>query len=245
MFETRYKFFVGCLIMLTIIPYELRGYFLWYNTILFSIYSTYNGTMSKHLFFTVLSGLIHSKIHVTFPFLDDVQGFNPNVSALPDVLFHTFMLIFTFLSIKQYLKPVIFKSTLFCIMGAVLNCVFTGFKIQGLNTQVSTETYSELLLNNTVYSIFVITTVFQALSTAYWIAFVIHYGEWKQEQFSYGLLMCITVIVSNWFWYHMDDIFSLNIGLVKLSMKFRYIEALFIVCTWFPLLFRAVKQCKN
>lgn len=62
-------------------------------------------------------------------------------------------------------------------------------------------------------------------------------AEWNKKSFVYGLFICNLVILSNWFWYNCDDIFELGIDLVKMSMKYKYIEGLFIVSTWIPLLF--------
>jgi len=227
----RYGLFVGGLGLLTALPYDFRGPYLWGTTFALTLYSMFKGEMTPHLFMTVAGGIIHSAIHLIWPFLDDVVGFNPEVSALPDVFFHTIMLVFMWYSMKKDLQPAVNYFTMFCIAGAFLNCVFTGFK----TTQK--DSYAELLLSDVFYAIFVITTVFQAISTAYWIACVLHYKEWHDIRFVYGLFTCVTVIVSNWFWYHMDDILQLGIGLVRLSMLFRYIEALFIICTWVPLSF--------
>ena len=114
----------------------------------------------------------------------------------------------------------------------MLNCVFTNFENK------NKKSYFYLFFNNPSYLIFNLTTSFQAVSTAYWIAFCLHYGEWNKKQFPYYLFLCNLVIVSNWFWYNCDDIFSLGIGLIKISMKYRYIEGLFIVSSWVPLLFK-------
>ena len=227
----RYAFFICGLFTLTILPSIIRPYYLWLGTIGSIFYSIYKNELTPHICLISLSGIMHSFCHVIYPFLDEVQGFNPEISAFPDVFFHTIMLWFMWYSMKSQLVPSVNYITIFCVAGGVLNCILTRFK----TTQ--TDSYANLLLSDGWYALFVITTVFQAISTAYWIACCLHYKEWNDILFSYGLLGCLTVIVSNWAWYQMDDIFDLGIGLVRMSMKYRYIEGLFIICTWVPLVF--------
>ena len=232
----RYLLFIAGLLFSTILPSDYRGLYLWRGTFLAILISAFRGQLTNRLLVTSLSGLAHSAIHLIWPFLDAKIGYNPNVSALPDVFFHSLMMIFVWINIRNKMdnKPLQIITQL-CIVGTLLNCVFTNFKF-------NTTNYYQLFLNNPQYLIFNLTTSFQAVSTAYWIAFSLHYGEWEKKSFIYGLFLCNLVIVSNWFWYNCDDIFDLGIGLIKMSMKYRYIEGLFIVSTWIPLLFSNTRK---
>jgi hypothetical protein len=227
----RYILFITGLLFSTILPSSWRGIYLWYGTFVAIVISLYREQLTNRLLLTALSGLAHSAIHLIWPFLDDKRGYNPNVSAFPDVFFHSLMIIFVWINIRNKINNISLQIiTYLCILGTLLNCVFTNFK-------TSNNNYYYLFLNNPYYLVFNLTTSFQAVSTAYWIAFSLHYGEWEKKSFVYGLFLCNLVIVSNWFWYNCDDIFELGIGLIKMSMKYRYIEGLFIVSTWIPLLF--------
>jgi hypothetical protein len=228
----RYLFFISGLLLNTIIPSSLRGMYLWSGTLFFLSLCLLNNRLTKGLIITTIGGLGHSLVHIIWPFLDEKVGYVSHITALPDVLFHSLMLIFVWFKMRKFISTKLNIITIFCIIGSILNCIFTNF-YKGENTS-----YFILFFTNPYYLIFNLTTSFQAVSTAYWIAFCLHYGEWHNKNFPYYLLLCNTVIVSNWFWYNCDDIFNLGIGLVKISMKYRYIEGLFIVSTWIPLLFR-------
>jgi hypothetical protein len=228
----RYLFFIGHLLANTIIPSSFRGAYLWAGTIFSLSFCMIENRLSGGLFFTALGGLGHSVVHILWPFLDEKLGYVPSVSALPDVMFHSAMIIFVWYKMRRYISRELNIITKLCIFGSILNCIFTNFGAP------EKKSYYHLFLSNPYYLIFNLTTSFQAVSTAYWIAFCLHYGEWNKKQFPYYLFLCNLVIVSNWFWYNCDDIFSLGIGLIKISMKYRYIEGLFIMSSWVPLLFK-------
>lgn len=228
---TRYIIFINGLLLCTIIPSSFRGNYLWYGTFLIIFICFLRNKLTPDLLVTASGGIIHSVVHIYWPFLDSEKGYRPDISAFPDVLFHSIMIIFVWIRIKKYVSKQINFITIICICGTLLNCIFTNFK----NTY--NDSYYYLFLNNPYYLIFNLTTSFQAISTAYWIAYTLHYEEWNKKSFIYCLFLCNLVIVSNWFWYNCDDIFGLGIGLIEISMKYRYIEGLFIVSSWIPLLF--------
>jgi hypothetical protein len=228
----RYIFFISGLLFNTIIPSSLRDYYFLYITLFSLSVCLINNKLTKGLVVTTLGGLGHSLVHKIWPFLDENLGYVPYITALPDVLFHSIMLIFIWFKIRKFISRKLNIITILCILGSILNCIFTNFDNK------NQKSYFYLFFTNPYYLIFNLTTSFQAISTAYWIAFCIHYGEWNNKMFPYYLLLCNTIIVSNWFWYNCDDIFDLGIDLIKMSMKYRYIEGLFIVSTWVPLLFR-------
>ena len=227
----RYFLFINGLLLSTILPPQYRGLYLWYGTFLCIIISIFKRQLTPGLLTIALGGLGHSAVHLHWPFLDAELGYVPTVSAFPDVFFHTVMLIYVWINIRKNVSNFVNNITILSIFGSTLNCIFTNFK------NVNNSTYYLLFFNNPYYLVFNLTTSFQAVSTAYWIAFSLHYGEWHKINFKYYLFLCNLVIVSNWFWYNCDDIFDLGIGLIKMSMNFRYIEGLFIVSTWIPLIF--------
>jgi len=228
----RYIFFISGLLLNTFIPSSLRDFYLLYTTILALSVCLFNNKLTKGLIITTIGGLGHSLVHKIWPFLDENLGYVPHITALPDVLFHTIMIIFIWFKMRNFISLKLNIITILCILGSILNCIFTNFDNK------HKKSYFYLFFNNPYYLIFNLTTSFQAISTAYWIAFCLHYEEWNNKMFPYYLLLCNTVIVSNWFWYNCDDIFELGIDLIKMSMKYRYIEGLFIVSTWVPLFFR-------
>jgi len=219
----RYFLFIGFLLFNTILPYSIRGIYLWSGTILAIIITLLKNKLTLRLLIISIGGLFHSAIHIYYPFLDYEKGYVADITAFPDVFFHSLMLIFIWLNIHNKISKKLQIITFFCILGSLVNCFFTNI------TNTNKKTYYYLFFN--------LTTSFQAISTAYWIAFCLHYGEWNKKSFVYGLFICNLVILSNWFWYNCDDIFELGIDLVKMSMKYKYIEGLFIVSTWIPLLF--------
>ena len=69
----------------------------------------------------------------------------------------------------------------------------------------------------------------------YSIAGCIHYGKWGKRSYAPCLALTTTIIVGNWGVYQYDHWAQLKLGLVAMSMHYRYIEGLFIVCAWIPL----------
>lgn len=227
----RYSLFITGLLICTIIPEYLRGLYLWLGTIIaITISLVLDRLTFKLLIMSLAGGLGHSFIHMRWPFLDVENGYVQDISTFPDVFFHSLMLIFVWFNIRNKVSRIIQLITIFCIFGSILNCIFANYNL-------TKSSYHYLIFNNPYYLVFNLTTSFQAVSTAYWIAFALHYGEWSKRSFTFCLFLCNLVIVSNWFWYNCDDIFDLKIGLIKMSMKYRYIEGLFIISIWVPLLF--------
>ena len=223
---TRYIFFLGGLLITTLIPHNLRGVYLWGGTLNACIMCYLNNQLSLHLLLVSIGGLLHSSCHSYWPFLvETINGFDQSVSAFPDVFFHTIMLIFIWISIRKTLSKNVDIITMFSIGGSVINCMLTNYK--------SSINYK----NEAQYLLFNITSVFQAISTAYWIASILHYKQWHLDEYKQGLFVCVYIIVINWFLYECEHFLNLEFGLIFISMKYRYIEGLFIVSTWIPLLF--------
>lgn len=227
----RYLCFGAGLMLCSVIPHGYRLTYLYAVTAVLWIQSLMRGNCTFHLTLTTMGGLGHSAVHNYWPFLNEtIEGFDARYSAFPDVFFHMTMLVFVWVSMKAFLHPTVNKWTLFCIVGAIVNCCLTNYK--------SMAGVHYLLFNST--------SVFQAVSTAFWIAAVMHYGEWDKKSYAKCLGLVNFVIVSNWGFYECDHWGHLGLGLVGLSMKYRYIEGLFIVCTWVPLvLFKPQQPVKE
>lgn len=220
----RYMLFICGLGITTLVPHSLRGIYLWGGTINALLICYYKQKLTPQLSLITLGGILHSVCHLQWPFLVETRsGFDPSVSSFYDVLFHTVMLIFIWLSMKKYISIYVNGVTKFCICGSVLNCLLTDYKSSDKN--------------DPIYLLFNCTSVFQAISTAYWIASILHYKQWHTDEYIYGLIVCIVTIVSNWYIYECDHLADLGLELIHMSMKYRYIEGLFIVSTWIPLLY--------
>lgn len=219
----RYLFWFVTLTALTFMDNEYRLPYLWSGTIVLWLYSFFTGNMTFHLTLIAVGGLGHSLVHNIWPFLNDSpEGFDGSVSVFPDVFFHMTMLVFVWVTQRAFLSPTVDRATIFCIIGAIFNCCLTNYK-EGLGLH---------------YVLFNLTSVFQAVSTAFWVAAVLHYGEWDKKSYGKWLFSCNIYFIINWALYNMDhfDVWP-SLKLMQLSMRFRYIEGLFIVCTWVPLIF--------
>ena len=111
----RYSLFIIGLLVSTVIPELSRGLYLWYGTLVAMYISLLRNQLSSRLFIMSLGGLVHSAIHISWPFLDANHGYVPGISAFPDVLFHSFMLIFVWFNIKDNVSKRINLITIFCI----------------------------------------------------------------------------------------------------------------------------------
>ena len=154
---------------------------------------------NKKLVF-LATAVFHSIIHNVWPFLTP-EGYNMNETPFYDVLCHFVMMIMCYRLINKknnYSK--------FFIFGSFLNVVASFF-------DGNIETAS-------VHVLFSWLSVFQAISTAYWISTLICYDKWNNH--SKHFLGMALFIVGTWGIYMYDDSY------VGLSMNYRYIEALFI-----------------
>ena len=217
----RYFCFSTALMLCSIIPHGYRLSYLYGITILLWLYSVILGHCTFHLSLFTMGGLAHSAVHNYWPFLNEsVEGFDTRYSSFPDVVFHTVMLVFVYMSTKSVLDPTVNKWTRIFIVGSLVNCALTNYKS----------------MDTTHYVLFNISSIFQAISTAFWIATTLHYGEWNKHSYKKCLFLVNFVIVYNWVLYEFDHWAHLGLGLVGMSMKYRYIEGLFICCTWIPLI---------
>ena len=216
----RYGSFVTGLAVLALVPAEHRSWYLYGTTCTLWAMSFVSGHMTVHLTLITAMGIGHSIVHRMYPFLaETVEGFDDSYPALPDVAFHAQMLLFMWLSTRRYISPTMNRYTAVCIVGSFLNCLVSGYKDRA----------------DAQYIVFNISSVFQAISTACWIAGCIHYGKWGKRYYAPCLALTTTIIVGNWGVYQYDHWAQLKLGLVAMSMHYRYIEGLFIVCAWIPL----------
>lgn len=232
----RYIFWMVSLSVSALLPASLRLPYFYGGTALLYIYSAITGNMTFHLTLVALGGVCHSIEHNVWPFLVDTdEGFNDSVSALPDVAFHMVMLMFIWATQRAFLSSKVDKVTMACIVGAIINCSLTNYK------SFEIEGHSKWTFH---YVFFNLTSVFQAISTAFWVAGCLHYGEWDKKSYWKCLLLTNIYFVINWALYNMDH-FNVwpSVHLMQLSMRYRYIEGLFIVCTWVPLYRFKLQKC--
>ena len=171
------------------------------TTLLFLVTSLLyeNKPDTKKLVF-LAAAVFHSIIHNVWPFLTS-EGYNMNETPFYDVLCHFIMIIMCYCLINKKNN-----YTRFFIFGSFLNVVASFF-------DGNIETAS-------VHVLFSWLSVFQAISTAYWISTLICYDKWNNH--SKHFLGMSLFIVGTWGIYMYDDSY------VGLSMNYRYIEALFI-----------------
>ena len=159
----------------------------------------------------LLIGYIHHLIHIFSPFLDE-NGYNINYTPFYDVVCHLYMIVFCYqLVCEKSKQPDIFHtlSSIF-IFGSLLNVITSILPV-----------YSKFQI---IYIIFSYLSIFQAISTAYWITTLLTYKYWNN--FMYNFYLVSSIIVGIWGFYMYDDTY------VGLSMKYRFIEGLFIISTW-------------
>ena len=216
---TRYGLWAISLGVLGCIGPEFRLPYLYGTTLVLWVRSMLRATSCPHLTVTASGALLHSIVHNIWPFLDTTTGgFNIHVSSLPDVLTYLAMFLFVWYTTnRDTLHPAARICTLGYIAGSVVNCRYPDQ--YGLH-----------------YLLFNLTSVFQAVSTAHWVSMCRHYDRWHRPSYSRWLLFSNVYFVLNWAVYNYDHFFlEPGIGAIAFSMRYRYIEGLFIACTWIPL----------
>lgn len=170
--------------------------------------------------FYMLLAMFHSAIHHLWPFLKPGIGYDCREQEFYDVFCHMIMIWFCFQYIKSkyYWYPKTHKNlikyiTYLSLIGSVLNCisVYTMDDIQG----------------SIRYNFFTYTTLFQAVSTGYWIATMLWFNElYNNNTFVWHWICWIALMCVNWL------IYKCNESMMGLSMTYRYVEGVFMVCTW-------------
>lgn len=161
--------------------------------------------------FYVLMAMFHSALHNLWPFLSS-DGYNPNYIAFYDVLWHTLSMLVCWEHIaKRNKSKTIAYLTMLFLVASMVNCVTSVF--------VSAE-------NKFWTDVFVYTSITQAISTGYWVATTLWFDNVRDPSFIYHWTAWIVIMTANWF------VYERSIELLKLSMKYRYIEGVFLVSTW-------------
>lgn len=164
--------------------------------------------------FYVLLSMFHSAIHNIWPFLTE-NGYDNFETSTYDVFCHLIMMLVSYNLIKKNppAKSGMFNILTFIfLIGSVLNCIA-----------------SYLIIDNKekfIHLFFEYTTIFQAISTGYWISTMLWFNKHNHADFTKHWLVWIILMSINWALYKTFD------GLVGISMHFKYIEAVFIICTW-------------
>ena len=165
----------------------------------------------------LLLGVLHSAVHNLWPFLNH-EGYDPKYESFYDVLLHLVMLqmCFKHISSRHNFSP--YRKKFFQILskiflaGSFLNVVCSSM-VNVYDTDISNF-------------IFVQTSIFQAISTGYWTGTMLWYGRLHEEGFFWHWLLWMAVAVVNWV------VYLLHEPLVGMSMKYRYVEAVFTNCVW-------------
>lgn len=168
--------------------------------------------------FNILFAMFHSAIHNLWPFLKNT-GYDNTEKSVYDVICHTIMVVICYhricctenTTISNYYTFHLFSVII--IIGALFNCVISG-KAIGSN-------------NRFLHSLFEYTTIFQALSTGYWVATMLWYHHLGDIYFYSHWIVWIGLMTINWF------VYKFYPNLVGISMRYKYVEAVFIVCTWY------------
>lgn len=158
----------------------------------------------------------HVYIHEIWPFLT-IDGYDLAQPPVYDVLYHFVMMVICWQLIKQSGSkqvPLFYKLNLIFMLGSFLN-VFTSID-NGETT------------NDWQHHVFTVSSIFQAVSTGYWISTVLCYQNWNKS-FIWHWLAAIIIICLNWGLYKYDE------SWVCFSMQYRYIQAVFVVSVWAPI----------
>ncbi|AKI80541.1 hypothetical protein QJ850_gp158 [Acanthamoeba polyphaga mimivirus] len=200
-------------VSLILLPTEhQRLYYLHLVSVIIGLISNYE------MKFNILLSMFHSAVHNLWPFLKNT-GYDDTEKSVYDVFCHTIMMMMCYHRIYYVQNIVIDSEYLFhtlsvlFILGAMINCLVSRLIIDSHH--------------NLLHYIFEYTTIFQAVSTGYWVATMLWYNNLNHQDFYYHWLLWIILMTINWF------VYKLWPNLVGISMRYKYVEAVFIICTWY------------
>ncbi|AGF85681.1 hypothetical protein QJ854_gp101 [Moumouvirus goulette] len=206
-----YMTYLAGFIILLVLPTETsRLYYLHLVSILVGLFANYE------MKFYILLGMFHSAIHNLWPFLKNT-GYDKEQTSVYDVFCHAVMMILCYHHIINVGGYITFNyvfhlaSTIF-IIGALINCTVSYFVTNNNNEYI--------------HCAFEYTTIFQAISTGYWVATMLWYHNLENIKFYQHWIFWICIMTTNWF------IYKFIPSLVGISMRYKYVEAVFIICTW-------------
>jgi hypothetical protein len=216
-----YGIFVGLLALLLISP-EHNGYYLYGMSCLLIVASTAIATIygKQRAVFKSCAPLclatVHGIIHVVWPFLDK-DGYNVKQTPFYDTTWHTLMFAYNYYLLRNKFHPLNYKAfhivSLAILIGSIFNTFYSGIMdVESVNT--------------TAFKVFSYSSIFQAMTVAYWICTMMWRNNYRDGEFIQHLLFWNIVIISNWVAYNMSDY------LLSISMHYRYIEGLLITSSW-------------
>lgn len=211
----RYLFYLICLPVLLLLPSDTyRLFYLHGISVLLILYVEFE------VKFYILLAMFHSAIHNLWPFLTN-NGYDRMGTSVYDVMCHFMMMLICYKKIFNLPTHVVskrFHFLTFCfLIGSVVNC-FCSYAITDSDNYVT-------------HSLFEYTTIFQAISTGYWLATMFWFGCYHQKSFELHWMIWISLMSMNWLFYRLNE------QLVGISTQYRYIEAVFIIGTW-PLILK-------
>ena len=210
---SRYSLYFTFLLGLIMMPTDwLKVFYLHTGSIIATFF------VNDRLRFYILVGMMHSAIHHLWPFLD-TNGYNHLEQEFYDVFCHFMMIYYCHGLIQENYKKyplkyrkLIDKLTYFFLFGALVNCV---------SVWIMDDVPGSWRFNFFTYS-----TIFQAVSTGYWIGTMLWYNNLKDQQFFHHWYSWVILMSVNWL------VYKLNENMMGLSMTYRYVEGVFMVCTW-------------
>nr|AEX63236.1 hypothetical protein mv_R1034 [Moumouvirus Monve] len=211
LFLSNYATYIAGFIVLLILPTETsRLFYLHMVSILIGLFASYP------MKFNILLAMFHSAIHNLWPFLKNT-GYDKEETSVHDVSCHAIMMVLCYHHINNVGGHIIFEynfhlATTIFIIGALINCIVSYH-----------VTSSD---NEYIHIAFEYTTIFQAISTGYWVATMLWYHNLEHVEFYGHWIFWICIMTINWFVYKFIP------SLVGISMRYKYVEAVFILCTW-------------
>lgn len=167
----------------------------------------------------ILLAMFHSAVHNLWPFLT-AAGFDPTYESVYDVFCHFTMMFACFQLINQKItnkKKIMNILSIVFLIGSLVNC-YNSYYMDN-----NKDSFNTIL--------FVYTSIFQAISTGYWVVTLLWYNRLNNPQFFYHWILAIILYMFNW------GIYKYSEDFIALSMFYRYVEGVFMVCSWMPLLF--------
>lgn len=216
-----YGIFAALLGMLLISP-EHNGHYLYGFSCLLIVATLVLGMIygkQKGAFKSVIPlclGAVHGIIHIVWPFLDG-NGYNVKQTPFYDTTWHTLMFVYNYYLLKNKFHPPNHKTfhivSLVVLVGSIFNTIYSGLmEVENTNTMA--------------FKVFSYTSIFQAMTVAYWICTMLWRKNYRDGGFMNHLLCWNIIIVANWFAYNMSE------HLLSISMQYRYIEGLLITSSW-------------
>lgn len=196
----------------------------WYHLLYLHGVSFIFGFLGKDsVKFYVLLAEFRNVAHNIWPFLT-INGCSNFETSVHNVLCHIVMMFVCYYLIKDKRKTKSKKKqfkilTVVFLTGLILNCTIAHL-----------ITHSQ---NYYLHFMFRYTTIFQAISTGYWVSTMLWFNNHEHKHFIKHWIGWIVLISLIWSFYETT---------VSISINFELSEAVFTVCTWIAVLNNRYKK---